>query len=237
MVIYNICGTYLVFFSLHVSLVCFHCHCKRYHTFKINAKIKPVKCYTDIQVLKYMQHFVKIVCANLQHAKHRVMFCFSLKMASAHGREVSCACSFTKLTELLLHAPQSPNKFFEAADGWWHLNVYGLYLQQCLFQKSIEFRQNTEYNGSPYFCFYPFHLFSQVLHMNEFSLHVQLMNSQLKKRSPWWKRDAHIHLLSHYITAYRTESRKWITGFNKEETGLTNTPTFMQSKIRALPQH
>ena len=71
-----------------------------------------------MQVLKHMQHFVIIVCApNLQHAKHTVTFCFSLKMASARGREVSCACSFTKLTELLLHAPQSPNKFFEAADG------------------------------------------------------------------------------------------------------------------------
>ena len=154
MVIYNICGTYFVF--LHVSLVCFHCHSKRYHTFKINTKIKPV-------------------------------------------------------------------------------------IQQCLFQKSIEFRQNTEFNGSPYFYFYPSHLFSLVLHTvckeNSFSLRVQLMNGQPKNRSPWWKRDAHIHQLSHYITAYRTESRKWITGFKKEETGLINTPTFMQSKIRALPQH
>ena len=52
-----------------------------------------------MQVLKQMQHFVIIVCApNLQHAKHTVTFCFSLKMASARGREVSCACSLTKLT-------------------------------------------------------------------------------------------------------------------------------------------
>ena len=153
-------------------------------------------------------------------------------MASARGREVSCACSFTKLTELLLFAPQSPNTFLEAADGWWHLNVYGLYLRQCLFQKSIEFRQNSEYSGSPYFCFYPSHLFWHVLYTvckeNSFSLRVQLMNGQLKNRSPWWKRDAHIHQLSHYITAYRTESQKWITGFKKEETGLINTPTFIQ---------
>ena len=63
------------------------------------------------------------------------------------------------------------------------------------------------------------------------------MNGQLRNRSPWWKRDAHIHQLSHYITAYRTESRKWITGFKKEETGLINTPTLMQSKIQALPLH
>ena len=99
-----------------------------------------------------MQHFVIIVCApNLQHAKHTITFCFSLKMASVHGREVSCACSLTKLTELLRLAAQSTNTFFQAADGWWHLNVYGLYLRQCLFQKLIEFRQNSEYNGSPYF--------------------------------------------------------------------------------------
>ena len=190
-----------------------------------------------------MQHFVIIICApNLQHAKHTVTFCFSLKMALGCGREVSCACSFTKLT--LWAAPPCssvPNTFFQAVDGWWHLNAYCLYLQQCLFQKSIEFRQNTEYNGSPYFYFYPSHLFSLVLHTvckeNSFSLRVQLMNGQPKNRSPWWKRDAHIHQLSHYITAYRTESRKWITGFKKEETGLINTPIFMQSKIRALPQH
>ena len=193
--------------------------------------------------MKHIQNFVIIVCApNLQLAKHTVTFCFSLKMALACGREVSCACSFTKLT--LWAAPPCssvPNTFFQAVDGWWHLNAYCLYLQQCLFQKSIEFRQNTEYNGSPYFYFYPSHLFSLVLHTvckeNSFSLHVQLMNGQPKNRSPWWKRDAHIHQLSHYITAYRTESRKWITGFKKEETGLINTPTFMQSKIQALPQH
>ena len=56
-------------------------------------------CYTDIQVLKHIQNFVIIVCApNLQHAKHTVTFCFSLKMALGCGREVSCVCSFTKLT-------------------------------------------------------------------------------------------------------------------------------------------
>ena len=139
----------------------------------------------------------------------------------------------------LLLSPQT--RFFQAVDGWWHMNVYGLYLRQYLFQKSIEFRQNTEYNGSHYFYFYPSHLFSHVLHTvckeNSFSLRVQLMNGQLKNHSPWWKREAHIHQLSHCITAYRTESQKWITGFNKEETGLINTPTFMQSKIWALPQH
>ena len=73
-----------------MSLVCFYCHSKRYHTFKINTKLKPVKCYTDIQVLKHMQHFVIIVCApNLQHAKHTVTFHFSLKMALACGIELS----------------------------------------------------------------------------------------------------------------------------------------------------
>ena len=81
-----------------MSLVCFHCHSKRYHTFKINTKIKPVTD-TDIQVLKHIQNFVIIVCGpNLQHAKHTVTFYFSLKTALACGREVSCACSFTKLT-------------------------------------------------------------------------------------------------------------------------------------------
>ena len=167
--------------------------------------------------MKHIQNFVIILCApNLQLAKHTVTVCFSLKMALACGREVSCACSFTKLT--LWAAPPCssvPNTFFQAVDGWWHLNAYCLYLQQCLFQKSIEFHQNTEYNGSPYFYFYPSHLFSLLLHTvckdNSFSLRVQLMNGQPKNRSPWWKRDAHIHQLSHYITAYRTESRKWIT--------------------------
>ena len=66
-----------------------------------------------------MQHFVIIVCApNLQHAKHTVTFCFSLKMASARGREVSCACSFTKLT--LWAAPPCssvPKHVFRGS--WW----------------------------------------------------------------------------------------------------------------------
>ena len=113
-----------------------------------------------------MQHFVIIMCApNLQHAKHTVTFCFSLKMASpveerCHVRVLS----LSEHSELLLLAPQFPNTFFQAVDGWWHLNVYGLYLRKCVLKKLIKFRQNTEFSGSPHFCFCPSHLFSHVLH-------------------------------------------------------------------------
>ena len=72
-----------------------------------------------MQVLKYMQHFFIIVCApNLQHARHTVMFCFSLKMALTCGREVSCACSLTKFT--LWAAPPCssvPKHIFRGS--WW----------------------------------------------------------------------------------------------------------------------
>ena len=162
-------------------------------------------------------------------------------MAPARGREVSCVCSFTKLTlscSSLLLSPQT--RFFQAVGGWWRLTALWS-VSSTMSIPNIDRMSSGYWVQQVPFYFYPSHLFSHVLHTvckeNSFTLCFQLMDGQLKNRSPWWKRDAHIHRLSHYITVYRTESWKWITGFNKEETGLINTPTFMQSKIRALPQH
>ena len=189
-----------------------------------------------------MQHFVIIVCApNLQHAKHTVTFCFSLKMASAHGRQVSCACSFTKWT-LWAAPPCSSVPKHVFSGSWWLMALECLWsVSLTMFIPKID-RISSEYwvQRVPLLLFLSFmsYTFSTQPEKRIHSPCVfQLMNCQLTNHSPWWKRDAHIHQLSHYITAYKTESRKWITGFNKEETGLINTPTFMQSKIQALPQH
>ena len=88
-------------------------------------KIKPV---IQIQILKHMQHFVIIVFPpNLQHAKHTVKFGFSLKMASAHGREVSCVCSFTKLTQ----SCSSVCRHIFFPDSWWLMAL------ECLWSVSL----------------------------------------------------------------------------------------------------
>ena len=77
-----------------------------------------------------MQHFVIIVCApNLQHAKHTVTFCFSLKMASARGREVSCACSLTKWT-LWAAPPCSSVPKHVFSGSWWLMAL------ECLWSVS-----------------------------------------------------------------------------------------------------
>ena len=87
----------------------------------------------------------------------------------------------------------------------------------------IEFHQNTECRESPCFCFYLSHLFWHVLQTvykeNLFSLHVQLMTSQLKNCSPWWRHMPRLRQ-SRYITTYRTKSWKRIADTNKVETGI-----------------
>ena len=143
-------------------------------------------------------------------------------------------CSFTKLTV--------PKHVFSG--GWW------LMAFECLWSVSSTMsipkidRISSEYwvQRVPLLLFLSFSpLFTHSPHslQREFILLACSVNewSAEKPLSMVEKGSTHIHQLSHYITAYRTESRKWITAFKKEETGLINTPTFMQSKIRALPQH
>ena len=99
---------YLFCLFLHVSLVCFHCHSKRYPCIQNKHENKKI-----IQTFKFWStcNTVVIMCApNLQHVKHTVMFCFSVKTASARGREVTllpCVLSLTLSCCSLLHSPQT----------------------------------------------------------------------------------------------------------------------------------
>ena len=98
-VVYNICGIYVVVFSLHVSLVCFHCRSKRYPYIQ-NNEHENKNYYTDTQVWN--------TCNTYEAYSYVLLLCEDGISPWKRGDTIAM-CSFINTLSCcsLLHSPQT----------------------------------------------------------------------------------------------------------------------------------